>query len=125
MFRSPMTELRTLLKSYTRYLKGFLFDILFFSFEFFLLSFLCVSNLIFHCTQRLLSMLCRVRTGCWVGECFIYTTSSNRLNYCVGARTETISHLDRRMYLLGYLPKYSRVFLIDKVHIHYSFIHSF
>jgi len=56
----------------------------------------------------------RVRTGCWIGECFIYTTSSNRLNYCVGAKTETISHLDRRLYLLGYLPKYSRVFLIDK-----------
>lgn len=26
----------------------------------------------------------RVRTGLWVGDCFIYTNSSWRLNYCVG-----------------------------------------
>ncbi|CAI8601204.1 unnamed protein product [Vicia faba] len=28
----------------------------------------------------------RVRTGVWVGDCFIYTNSSWRLNYCVGER---------------------------------------
>ena len=26
----------------------------------------------------------RVRTGIWVGDCFIYSNSSWRLNYCVG-----------------------------------------
>jgi coatomer subunit beta' len=26
----------------------------------------------------------RVRTGLWVGDCFIYTNSTWRLNYCVG-----------------------------------------
>ena len=26
----------------------------------------------------------RVRTGIWVGDCFIYNNSSSRLNYCVG-----------------------------------------
>lgn len=26
----------------------------------------------------------RVRTGLWVGDCFIYNNSSRRLNYCVG-----------------------------------------
>jgi coatomer subunit beta' len=26
----------------------------------------------------------RVRTGLWVGDCFIYNNSSWRLNYCVG-----------------------------------------
>lgn len=26
----------------------------------------------------------RVRTGIWVGDCFIYNNSSWRLNYCVG-----------------------------------------
>eukprot|EP01124_Arcella_intermedia_P019040 TRINITY_DN2616_c0_g1_i1.p1 TRINITY_DN2616_c0_g1~~TRINITY_DN2616_c0_g1_i1.p1 ORF type:complete len:869 (-),score=194.40 TRINITY_DN2616_c0_g1_i1:61-2667(-) len=56
----------------------------------------------------------RVRTGKWVGDCFIYTNSQNKLNYCVGTRTETVAHLDRQMYLLGYLPRYNRVFLIDK-----------
>lgn len=26
----------------------------------------------------------RIRTGLWVGDCFIYNTSAWRLNYCVG-----------------------------------------
>ena len=26
----------------------------------------------------------RVRTGIWVGDCFIYNNSSSKLNYCVG-----------------------------------------
>lgn len=26
----------------------------------------------------------RVRSGMWVGDCFIYNNSSRRLNYCVG-----------------------------------------
>jgi len=26
----------------------------------------------------------RVRTGIWVGDCFIYNNSAGRLNYCVG-----------------------------------------
>lgn len=26
----------------------------------------------------------RVRSGIWVGDCFIYNSSSWRLNYCVG-----------------------------------------
>lgn len=36
-----------------------------------------------------------VRTGIWVGDCFIYTNSVNRLNYYVGGEIVTISHLDR------------------------------
>jgi coatomer subunit beta' len=56
----------------------------------------------------------KVRTACWIGDCFIYTNSQNRLQYCVGSKTETISHLDRKLYILGYMPKYSRVLLIDK-----------
>ncbi|KAL0663347.1 hypothetical protein Bca4012_100184 [Brassica carinata] len=56
----------------------------------------------------------RVRTGLWVGDCFIYTNSSWRLNYCVGGEVTTMYHLDRPMYLLGYLANQSRVYLIDK-----------
>ncbi|XP_042049470.1 coatomer subunit beta'-2-like isoform X2 [Salvia splendens] len=56
----------------------------------------------------------RVRTGLWVGDCFIYNNSSWRLNYCVGGEVTTMFHLDRPMYLLGYLANQSRVFLIDK-----------
>ncbi|CAL5053540.1 unnamed protein product [Urochloa decumbens] len=56
----------------------------------------------------------RVRTGLWIGDCFIYNNSSWRLNYCVGGEVTTMFHLDRPMYLLGYLANQSRVYLIDK-----------
>lgn len=56
----------------------------------------------------------KVRSGTWVGDCFIYTNSSNRLNYYVGGEVITLAHLDRRMYVLGYLAKEGVVFLIDK-----------
>ncbi|KAF6155114.1 hypothetical protein GIB67_009946 [Kingdonia uniflora] len=56
----------------------------------------------------------RVRTELWVGDCFIYNNSSWRLNYCVGGEVTTMFHLDRPMYLLGYLAGQSRVYLIDK-----------
>lgn len=55
-----------------------------------------------------------VRTGEWVGDCFIYTSSTNRLNYLVGDQTYTISHFDQPMYLLGYLPRDGRIYLADK-----------
>merc|ERR1712112_265529 len=55
-----------------------------------------------------------VKTGLWVGDCFIYTNSVNRLNYYVGGEIVTISHLDRTMYLLGYIPQDNRLYLGDK-----------
>ncbi|CAN6654675.1 coatomer subunit beta' [Trichomonascus vanleenenianus] len=55
-----------------------------------------------------------VRTGRWVGDCFIYTTFSNRLNYLVGPQTYTISHFDKQMYLLGYIPRDNSVYLADR-----------
>lgn len=55
-----------------------------------------------------------VRTGQWVGDCFIYTNTTNRLNYLVGDQTYTISHFDQAMYLLGYLPRDGRIYLSDK-----------
>lgn len=36
-----------------------------------------------------------VKTGLWVGDCFIYTNSVNRLNYYVGGEIVTVAHLDR------------------------------
>eukprot|EP00899_Mesostigma_viride_P001865 jgi/Mesvir1/1167/Mv17669-RA.1 len=56
----------------------------------------------------------RVRTGLWVGDCFIYNNSAWRLNYCVGGEVTTMFHLDRPMYLLGYLAAQNRVYLVDK-----------
>lgn len=55
-----------------------------------------------------------VRTGEWVGDCFIYTNTTNRLNYLVGDQTYTVSHFDQPMYLLGYLPRDGRIYLADK-----------
>ena len=37
-----------------------------------------------------------------------------RLNYYVGGEIVTISHLDRTMYLLGYIPTDNRLYLGDK-----------
>ncbi|GFR46714.1 hypothetical protein Agub_g8337 [Astrephomene gubernaculifera] len=56
----------------------------------------------------------RVRTCIWVGECLVYNNTTWRLNYCVGGEVTTVVHLDRPMYLLGYLAAQNRVFLIDK-----------
>ncbi|KXS93646.1 hypothetical protein AC578_4207 [Pseudocercospora eumusae] len=55
-----------------------------------------------------------VRTGQWVGDCFVYTNSTNRLNYLVGDQTYTVSHFDQPYYVLGYLPRDGRVYICDK-----------
>jgi len=75
-----------------------------------------------------------VKTGKWVGDCFIYTTASNRLCYFVGSESYTISPFDtygfllcspfffslpnaihnRPLFLLGYIPAHNRVYLADK-----------
>uniref|UniRef100_A0A915Q571 Beta'-coat protein n=1 Tax=Setaria digitata TaxID=48799 RepID=A0A915Q571_9BILA len=57
-----------------------------------------------------------VKTALWIGDCFIFTTDLNRLNYYVGGEIVTIAHLDRPLYLLGYTPKESRLYLCDKDH---------
>jgi coatomer subunit beta' len=54
-----------------------------------------------------------VRTGQWIGDAFLYSTSS-RLNYLVGDQTYTISHFDQPMYVLGYLPRDGRVYVANK-----------
>ncbi|KAL5724198.1 hypothetical protein ACHQM5_007490 [Ranunculus cassubicifolius] len=64
--------------------------------------------------MRNLSMQHQVRF-CWgLFYTFIYSNSSWRLNYFVGGEITTMFHLDRPMYLLGYLANQSRVYLIDK-----------
>nr|ACD37566.1 beta prime coatomer protein complex subunit [Philodina roseola] len=55
-----------------------------------------------------------VKTGLWVGDCFIYTNSLNRINYYVGGEIVTISHLDRVFYVLGYVSAENRLYLGDK-----------
>lgn len=55
-----------------------------------------------------------VRTGLWVGDCFIYTNAVNRINYYVGGELVTVAHLDRPLYLLGYVPRDDHLYLVDK-----------
>jgi len=57
-----------------------------------------------------------VKTGVWVGDCFIFTTGLNRLSYFVGGEIVTIAHLDRPIYLLGYMEKDNRIYACDKDH---------
>jgi len=57
----------------------------------------------------------KVRTGKWIGDCFVYTThSGNKLNYLIGGKVSTVIHGDKEMYLLGYLPSQNRVIVSDK-----------
>jgi len=49
-----------------------------------------------------------------VGDCFIYNNAAWRLNYCVGGEVTTLFHLDKPMYLLGYLAAQSRIYLMDR-----------
>lgn len=72
-----------------------------------------VSVLIFQFFQVLGEVNECVKTGLWVGDCFIYTNAVNRINYYVGGETVTIAHLDHTMYLLGYVPKENRLILLS------------
>jgi len=55
-----------------------------------------------------------VKTAKWIGDCFIYTTSTNRLSYFVGNESYSISPFDTPLFMLGYIPAHNRVYLADK-----------
>lgn len=55
-----------------------------------------------------------VKSGFWIYDCFVFTNSDDKLNYFVGGEIVNIAHLERPMYLLGYLQKENRVYLGDK-----------
>jgi len=56
----------------------------------------------------------KVVSGLWVSDCFVYVNSAQRLLCLVAGCTETIAHLDRIQYLLGYMPEQSKLYLVDK-----------
>eukprot|EP00941_MAST-03F_sp_MAST-3F-sp1_P004205 g4205.t1 len=54
-------------------------------------------------------------SGLWVGDCFLYTMEKGtKLHYFVGGQVITLAHTDRPLYLLGYIAKENRLFLVDK-----------
>ncbi|SCU98974.1 LAFA_0G21176g1_1 [Lachancea sp. 'fantastica'] len=60
-----------------------------------------------------------ISSGKWVGDVFIYTTSTNRLNYFVGGKSYNLAHFDKEMYMLGYLPRDNKVYLADHdIHVY-------
>eukprot|EP00971_Amphidinium_carterae_P266164 5279779-Amphidinium_carterae.1 len=56
----------------------------------------------------------KIYSGTWVGECFVYISNTQRLTCLVAGASETLAHLDRVQYLLGYIPDQSKLYLIDK-----------
>jgi len=64
--------------------------------------------------ELVVEMSDKVVSGTWVSDCFVYVSQAQRLLCLVAGATETIAHLDRTMYLLGYMPDQSKLYLIDK-----------
>mmetsp|Transcript_28883 Transcript_28883/g.52596 ORF Transcript_28883/g.52596 Transcript_28883/m.52596 type:complete len:898 (-) Transcript_28883:141-2834(-) len=56
----------------------------------------------------------KIDSGAWVGECFVYISSTRRLTYMMAGASETLAHLDSVQYLLGYIPEQSKLYIIDK-----------
>eukprot|EP00928_Gymnodinium_smaydae_P092347 TRINITY_DN7619_c0_g5_i2.p1 TRINITY_DN7619_c0_g5~~TRINITY_DN7619_c0_g5_i2.p1 ORF type:complete len:690 (-),score=148.95 TRINITY_DN7619_c0_g5_i2:19-1878(-) len=56
----------------------------------------------------------KVISGSWVGNCFVYVSQARRLTYLVAGFQETIAHLDRVQYILGYMSDQSKLYLVDK-----------
>lgn len=55
-----------------------------------------------------------IASGRWIGDVFLYTTQTNRLNYYVGDSIFHVSNFDKTMYLLDYIPRDNRIYLTDK-----------
>ena len=55
-----------------------------------------------------------IRTCVWVGDCLLYTNTAGRLNYTIGGEVITLQHLDRPLYIVGYIKKDNRIYLIDR-----------
>lgn len=56
----------------------------------------------------------KVVSGTWVGDCFVFISQAQRLTCLVAGSQETLAHLDRVQYVLGYMAEQSKIFLIDK-----------
>ncbi|TIA88151.1 hypothetical protein E3P99_02775, partial [Wallemia hederae] len=55
-----------------------------------------------------------VSTCKWLGDCFIYTSTSNKLCYVLGEQSQPLNHFDGPQYLLGYIAAQNRIYVIDK-----------
>ena len=55
-----------------------------------------------------------IRTCVWVGDCLLYSNTAGRLNYTIGSEVITLQHLDRPLYIVGYIKKDNRIYMIDR-----------
>ena len=55
-----------------------------------------------------------VRSGFWIGDCFVFTSTANRLYYLVGEQPNMIAPFDKPLYLLGYQANKQRIYVADK-----------
>ncbi|KAI8867406.1 Coatomer, beta' subunit [Ramicandelaber brevisporus] len=56
-----------------------------------------------------------IKSGTWIGDCFIFTNAQNKLSYIVSTgQVFTIAHLDSQMSILGYVSAHNRLYLADK-----------
>lgn len=56
-----------------------------------------------------------VVSGEWInGDAFVFTTSKGKLNYLIGDKVINHSLVDKKMFVLGYVPQKNRIFLINK-----------
>lgn len=56
-----------------------------------------------------------VVSGEWInGDAFVFTTAKGKLNYLIGDKVINHSLVDKKMFVLGYVPQKNRVFLINK-----------
>lgn len=54
-------------------------------------------------------------SGQWVdGDAFVFTTAKGKLNYLIGDKIMNHVFVDKKMFVLGYIPQKNRVFLINK-----------
>lgn len=54
-----------------------------------------------------------VQSGTWIADCFIYTSNS-KLCYFIGTQSYIVTHLSVSAFILGYIPRDNRVYLMDK-----------
>ena len=66
-----------------------------------------------------------VRSGAYVGSCFLYTNSSNRVAYLVGTESIPIAHTQEPVYVLGYSARDNRVYCMtrDNKLVSYTLLH--
>jgi len=56
-----------------------------------------------------------VVSGEWINcDAFVYTTAKGKLNYLVGEKVINHALIDKKMFVLGYVPQQNRLYLVNK-----------